>query len=335
MAGSPPPPTISSASAAFSPASPMGYLQTYGPRANPATALTWGLMDISIAVVVIVTALVVIGVLVRRVRALASTAPAAQSGSSGLAWIYIGMALTLATLFVSLIWTVRVLAEINSPAGKPALTLEVTGHEWWWEVRYLSDRADQSFVTANEIHVPVGQPILIRLKSADVVHSFWAPALTGKTETIPGRTNLTWLQADRAGVYRGQCTEYCGVEHAHMALFIVAQPQGAFEAWRQGQLAAASAPTAPEATDGAVVFEAHCASCHTVRGAPAHGLRGPDLTHIMSRRTIASGLLPNDVAALSGWISNPQALKPGSKMPATNLSGPQLAAVTAYLQTLK
>ncbi len=319
----------------FTPSSPLGYLKTYGPRADPATALTWGLMEISVAVVVIVTALVVIGVLVRRVRAPASAAPAAEPGASGLAWIYVGLALTLVTLFVSLVWTVEVLAQINSPPGKPALTLEVTGHEWWWEVRYLADRPDQTFITADEIHVPVGQPVLIKLTSADVIHSFWAPALTGKTDTIPGRTNLTWLQADRAGVYRGQCTEYCGQEHAHMALFIVAQTQAAFEAWREGQVAAASTPAAPEAANGAAVFEARCSSCHAVRGTAAGGLVGPDLTHLMSRQTIASGLLPNNTAALSGWISDPQALKPGSKMPATNLSGPQLAAVTAYLQTLK
>jgi len=323
--------------AGFTPDSPMGYLRTYGPRADPATALTWGLLDISVAVIVIVTALVVIGVLVRRARGAGGAAglPLAERGASGLAWIYVGLALTTAALFVSLVWTVQVLAQINSPAGKPALTLEVTGHQWWWEIRYLGDQPGQAFDTADEIHIPVGQAVLIKVIGADVIHSFWVPALTGKTDTIPGRTNLAWMQADRAGVYRGMCTEYCGLQHAHMALFVMADPPAAFEAWRQGQLAPAAAPASPPTAVGEAVFQAHCSDCHTVRGTPARGQKGPDLTHVMSRQTLASGALANSVATLPAWISNPQALKPGSTMPATNLSGPELNAVSAYLETLK
>ena len=317
--------------AAFTPPSPLGYLQTYGPRANPATALTWGLLDISVAVIVIMTALVVGGVLVRQVR-VCGTAPKIQRGPSGLTWLYVGLSLTVTTLVVALVWTVEVIAQINSPAVKPALTLEITGHQWWWDVRYLADDPTQTFDTANEIHIPVGRPILIKLTSADVIHSFWTPALTGKTDTIPGRTNLTWLEADRPGLYFGQCTEFCGVQHAHMALSVVAQSPAAFEAWRRAQVQPAAAMASGP---GEAVFQAHCSVCHAVRGTEAGGVVGPDLTHLMSRQTVASGLLPNNVATLSGWISNPQALKPGAKMPATNLSGADLAAVTAYLQALK
>ena len=321
------------ASPSFAPQWPMAYLSTHGPRADPATDLTWGLIVISLAVIVIVTALVAIGILVKRGRALADGAepPPAQAGPSGLAWIYVGLALTVVTLAVSLVWTVQVLAQIDSPAGRPALTIEVAGHQWWWEVRYLGDPPDQTFVTANEIHIPVGRPVLVRLIGADVIHSFWVPALTGKTDTVPGRTNVAWLQADRAGVYRGMCTEYCGVQHAHMALYVVADPAPVFEAWREGQVR----PAADPASAGEAVFQAHCSKCHTVRGAVAGRGDGPDLTHLMSRRTIASGTLPNDGATLAGWISNPQALKPGSSMPATNLTGPELNAVSAYVETLR
>lgn len=313
------------------PAWPMGYLATFGPRADPATSLTWGLMDLSIAVVVIVTLLVVVGALLRRTRAAGAMPPAGPGGKGGLAWVAVGCAITVAALLVSLIWTVQVLAQIDSPAHNPRLTIEITGHQWWWEAHYSTGDPSQDFVTANELHIPVGRPVQLKLASADVIHSFWVPALTGKTDTIPGRTNVSWIQADRPGVYRGQCTEFCGEEHAKMALYVVAEPEGRFEAWRLGQMATAGTSALP----GQAVFETRCGVCHTVRGTGAGGAVGPDLTHLMSRATIASGILPNDTASLSGWISNPQALKPGSKMPATNLNGAQLTQVVAYLETLK
>jgi cytochrome c oxidase subunit 2 len=319
----------------FTPPSPMGFLHTYGAHADPATALTWGLLDISVAVVVIVSLLLAVGVVVRATRAPAAAGlTQVERGGPGLNWIYIGLTLTVITLIGSLIWTVEVLAKINSPVGKPALTLEVTGHQWWWEVRYVGEQPTGGFTTANEIHIPVGAPVLIKLTSADVIHSFWAPSLTGKTDTIPGRTNITWMQASRPGVYRGQCTEYCGEEHAKMALYVVADAPAAFDAWRRNQLRPAAAAS-PANGDGQALFAARCGSCHAIRGTDAGGLVGPDLTHLMSRQTLASGLLPNTPSSLAGWISDPQALKPGAKMPATNLSGPQLRSVVAYLQTLK
>jgi cytochrome c oxidase subunit 2 len=261
--------------------------------------------------------------------------PAVRSGVSGLAWIYVGLGLTSVTLLGSLFWTLEVLAAVNSPGARPAFTVQVTGRQWWWQVRYLGDRPRETFTTANEIHIPVGRPVLVELRGGDVIHSFWIPALAGKTDTIPGRVNLTWLQADRAGVYRGQCTEYCGAQHAHMAAFVIADPPAAFEAWRQGQLPPALTPTTPLTIAGAAVFQTHCRTCHAVQGTQAVGVAGPDLTHLMSRQTLAAGTLPNGGAALAGWITDPQALKPGAKMPATNLSGPELNAVVAYLETLK
>ena len=347
---------------------PMSYLTTHGPRADPATALMWGLTALSLAVVGIITILVVWGVLVRRRRgAVASLADVpAERGAGGLAWFYVGMPLTVIALVGALAWTVAVLAAIDSPAVKPRLTLEVTGRQWWWEVRYLTPDASQTFITANEIHIPTGQPIQVRLVSADVIHSFWVPALTGKTDAIPGQTNVAWLQANRPGVYRGQCAEFCGLQHAHMGLDVVAEAPAAFETWRRGQLRPAAAPvTAPEIA-GEALFEAHCGACHAVQGTDARGqasgdfigpvtvaslaaeavadptrhsstggVVGPDLTHLMSRSSLAAGAVPNTVGGLSGWITNPQALKPGAQMPATYLSGAQLSAVVRYLRTLQ
>ncbi|MBV9512037.1 MAG: c-type cytochrome [Caulobacteraceae bacterium] len=311
---------------------PMGYLHTFGPRADPATALTWGLLDISIAVIAVITFLVAAGVVVRRARA---SLPAV-SEPSGAAWITIGVGLTVVVLAACLLWTVRVVAEIDSPALRPDLTLQVDARRWWWRLGYPGVQGGAGgFFSANEIHIPVGRPVLVELTSPDVIHSFWVPALTGKTETIPGRTNISWMQADQPGAFRGQCTEYCGVQHAQMALVVVAQPQAEFDAWRAAQAAPAAQPDTAETRQGEAVFEVHCAVCHTVRGSLAHGQAGPDLTHLMSRGTIASGILPNTTGSLSGWISDPQALKPGALMPATDLSGPQLGEVVAYLETLK
>jgi cytochrome c oxidase subunit 2 len=173
------------------------------------------------------------------------------------------------------------------------------------------------------------------LRSADVIHSFWVPALTGKTDTIPGQTNSSWLEADTAGTYLGQCAEYCGTQHAHMALRIIADPPDRFQAWRNDQLAAASKPpAASQAATGEAVFEAGCGGCHKVRGTLAGGALGPDLTHLMSRQTIAAGTVPNTPANLSAWIADPQHVKPGTQMPSIPLSGPELEAVRSFLQGL-
>ena len=173
------------------------------------------------------------------------------------------------------------------------------------------------------------------LKGEDVIHTFWVPSLGGKIQLIPGQTNLTWLEADRPGVYRGQCSQYCGQQHAHMVLTVFADPPKAFEAWREAQLRAASQPGSDEARLGEERFIERCAACHAVRGTRADGHVGPDLTHLMSRTTIAAGELPNNPGYLSGWIADPQGLKPGSLMPDPELSGPELASIRSFLVTLK
>jgi cytochrome c oxidase subunit 2 len=192
-------------------------------------------------------------------------------------------------------------------------------------------------VAANEIHVPAGRPVQVNVTSEDVIHSFWVPQLMGKLDMIPGKTNTTWLQADQPGAYRGECAEYCGVQHAHMAFLVVAEPPEQFAAWLEGQRQPAAEPTEPLAREGAQAFAREgCISCHEIRygASPVGGKAGPDLTHLASRRTIGAGLLANNPGNLAGWIANPQALKPGNKMPRLNLDAESLQALVAYLESL-
>jgi cytochrome c oxidase subunit 2 len=319
----------------------MAYLSGSGAKAYPVVGLTWGLLLISITVTVIVALLVVAGVLTRRSRSVfgeIGETPVAQPAA--MHWITWGVGISSIALVVSLIWTVAVLAQINEPPSSEPFTIQVTGHQWWWEVAYLSPDSSRVLRTANEILIPVGRPVRFRLKGADVIHSFWVPALGGKTDTIPGQTNVTWLEADRPGRYRGQCTEYCGLEHAKMAFEVVADSPTRFRAWWDHQLADAAPATAADTSAGEALFVEKCGACHTVRGAVAEGANAggqvaPDLTHLMSRRWIAAGAAPNTPAGLTAWIANPQSIKPGTLMPTLYLSGPQLTQLRAYLETLR
>jgi cytochrome c oxidase subunit 2 len=247
----------------------------------------------------------------------------------------VGTALTIVVLLGSMVWTFAVMAAISRPpaaAAKPDFTVEVEGRQWWWRVRYVSPDLQRSFETANEIHIPAGRPVHFRLIAADVIHSFWIPALGGKTDLIPGQSNEAWLEADRPGTYRGQCAEFCGLQHAHMIPLVIADPPETFTAWWDAQLAPDETP--PDLTDGEGIFRRRCGACHGVRGTLAGGALGPDLTHLMARGTLASGTLPNNPGTLAGWIANPQTFKPGAQMPNLDLSGPELARITAYLASL-
>lgn len=247
------------------------------------------------------------------------------------------IAVTVVTLFgllVASLLTGSRVAALPAPAG--AITIDVIGRQWWWEIRYPHAQADQVVTTANEIHVPVGVPVVINSTSPDVIHSFWVPALHGKRDVLPGRINTFWLQADRAGTYRGQCAEFCGLQHAHMAFYVIAEPREEFERWLQAQ----RAPAAEPATDGQrrgqqVFLSSPCATCHTVRGTPAGARNGPDLTHLASRRFIAAGTLPNTRGHLAGWILDAQGIKPGSRMPPNPLAPADLHALLEYLENLR
>lgn len=313
---------------------PLQYLSGAGSKAAPVVALTWGVLLISIIVILVIGALLA-GALWRRPREpwVQGQKSAILPHDGGLNWLWIGVGLSALVLLFSIAWTVRVLADIASAPAAPAATIEIIAHQWWWELRYLDAASRRQFTTANEIHIPVGHPVRLKLVSDDVIHSFWVPQLAGKMDAIPGQTNETWIEADRAGVYRGQCTEYCGVQHARMGIVLVAEPPDQFRKWWAHQLAAPRTPQGG-ALNGQRQFQRHCGGCHAVRGTEAAGTLGPDLSHLMRRSTIAAGLLPNDRATLTHWIADPQSLKPGAFMPAPPLSADELAAVDAYLETL-
>jgi cytochrome c oxidase subunit 2 len=315
---------------------PMSYLQAFGLKASQVLPLTWGLLLISLAVIAVVSVLLVRGLF----RSPKTTVDGPDSAPverpvAGTSRITIGVGISAFVLFLSAVWTMATLAQIGRPPQEPAFTVEVIGHQWWWEIRYLSDQPARNFTTANEIHIPVGETVAVKLISRDVIHSFWVPALGGKTDLIPGQTNVTWMEADKPGVYRGQCAEYCGLQHAHMALTVVAQEPEAFEAWRAGQLEPASEANTERVQAGLTAFIQKCGICHTVRGTRAQGIVGPDLSHLMERRTLAAGTLPNTPGNLAGWIADPQHVKPGNFMPQPEISAVELQRILAFLETLE
>jgi cytochrome c oxidase subunit 2 len=246
---------------------------------------------------------------------------------------------TLATtgvLFVILVLSSTTGRAITATPGHGALQVRVTGHQWWWEVQYRDSLPQHWVTTANEIHIPVGRPVVVELVSTDVIHSFWPPSLSGKRDLIPGRENSLWLQADSAGEYRGQCAEFCGHQHAKMGFLVVAEPPDSFARWLTLQRDTAATPTDSLATRGREVFlGASCPMCHAIAGTPAGSRAGPDLTHLAGRRTIAAGTLPNTRGNLAGWIIDPQAFKPGAKMPSNAMGSADLQALLAYLETLR
>jgi len=233
--------------------------------------------------------------------------------------------------------------RVTPPEPRPgdhALFVTVIGHQWWWE--YVYDKYDGqglNFITANELHVPAGEeevprPIYLTLKSADVCHSFWVPRLAGKTDLIPGRTNQMYFQTKEQGLFLGQCAEYCGTQHAHMLLRVIVDSPAEFQSWVENQKKPAVDQMAPRA-DRDLFLSQSCINCHRVRGTSANGTYAPDLTHLMSRQTLASGMVPNNEVELRKWVNDPQQTKPGCLMPAFGLSDQQVESVVNYLITLK
>jgi len=221
-------------------------------------------------------------------------------------------------------------------ASRAALTLKVTANQWWWDVEYSPSDPSRIVRTANEIHLPVGVPVRVMLTSNDVIHSFWVPSLAGKQDLIPGRTTDVHLLPRKTGLYRGQCAEFCGVQHAQMALDITVESKADFQRWYAAQLEPAAAPATPLQLAGyRYVTTRECSSCHNISGTPAGGQVAPDLTHFASRRSIAAGALPMGKGNLYGWIGDPQSQKPGSKMPTIGLEPNELHSVVAYLESLK
>jgi cytochrome c oxidase subunit 2 len=317
---------------------PLSYLSAHGGRAYPINSLLWALTAVSLVVVVMSIVLVLGGTFFtgRRPGTLLPGNIAVEQGRSGMPWIIIGVGVSALTLFGASVWTVVTLAAVAAPRARTAdLTIDITGHQWWWEAMYEDKSPARQIHTANEIHIPVGKVIAFKLRSADVIHSFWVPALNGKTDTIPGQTNETWLSASNAGVYRGQCTEYCGRQHAHMGFLVVADDPETFKVWQDHALQPAAPPRDPQQQADADTFVRKCGACHTVAGTRAGGVLGPDLSHLMGRQMIAAATLPNTVGNLSGWIADPQHIKPGAYMPRLDISGPELVQVRRFLETLQ
>lgn len=309
-------------------------LRPVGPDAEVVRDVLWRPMYAT----ALVTFVLVVGALLwaafrRRSGAATDELPGQRRLGIG---VGVATAVTMVVLFVVLVATVRVIRTNNGWPGPDPLQIRVTGHQWWWEVEYRTARQDQWFTTANEIHLPVGRPAELELVSPDVIHSFWSPNLRGKIDLIPGHENLMRLEADSTGVFRGQCAEFCGMQHAKMAFVVVAQTSDSFAAWQARQRVPAPAPTDSLTSRGRDVFlGGSCPLCHTIQGTTAAGRLGPDLTHLAGRRTIAAGTLPNTRGALAGWIVNPQDVKPGANMPPNPLSPDDLQAILAYLGTLK
>jgi len=249
-------------------------------------------------------------------------------------WAAIGLSLVLLLgLLAASVFTDRALARL--PLAN-ALHIELTGYRWWWEARYDDVDVSRMFTTANELHVPVGRPVIVSLAGADVIHSFWVPSLNGKKDLIPGRDTKVSFRADRPGVYRGQCAEYCGYQHAHMVLYVIADAPDDYERWAAQQRRPAATPATAEQTRGRDLFvRRNCAMCHAIDGTAAQGRHAPNLTHVASRMTIGAGTLENDTARRAAWILDPQQFKPGATMPAQNLPPDELFALNAYLGSLQ
>jgi cytochrome c oxidase subunit 2 len=298
------------------------------PAGAPAAAIhsLWQLMLWTTAIVFALVMVFLVLAIVRR----HSSSP--QSLTRGVTTAVTITVFVLVGLLVASVVTDRTVTAHASNA----VTVDVSGHQWWWEVEYEHSVPAERFVTANEIHVPVGRPVVLKAQSRDVIHSFWAPNLQGKRDLIPGYVTAIWIQADRPGVFRGQCAEFCGKQHAHMAFDVIAQPEAEFEQWRAHMRENAQEPQSDEERRGRDIFmRDRCSSCHTIRGTEAGGLVGPDLTHIAARQTIAAGTLPNTPDHLGDWIRDSQSIKPYNQMPPASYSRDDLDALVAYLASLR
>jgi cytochrome c oxidase subunit 2 len=306
--------------------------------AGPMSAHIFNLWNVFLWITAIIYVIVIAITLVAVMRARRRTAPYDTNERPLVISVSIGAGLTIAILLGLLMSSVAVGHEIGTFGSSSPKTIEiaVTGHQWWWEVQYSDPEPDKIFKTANEIHIPVGQPVLLRLATRDVIHSLWIPNIHGKRDLIPGRVNKLWIQADRPGVFRAQCAEYCGMQHAHMALVFVAESEHDFEQWKSHQQSPANEPMTPQQLHGRDLFlSMPCANCHAITGVEAYASLGPDLTHLASRPTLAAGQLLNTRGNLAGWVMDASAIKPGTMMPPNQMSGADLQDLLAYLESLK
>lgn len=303
--------------------------------ASPQALATSNLFVLTLLIAAVIFALVtglVIYIAIRYRRREGQGEPQANFGNKKLeiGWT-IAPTLLLAALFV---FTIEGMGNADPAVGQERQPdLIVVSHQWWWEIGYTS----VGITTANEIHLPIGRPMLARVESADVIHDLWIPQLARKIDMIPGNTNNVWLQADKPGIYLGTCSEYCGIEHGKMLIRAIAESQSDFDAWLASQKQPApQKPSGASALRGQQLFQQKtCISCHAINGVAPNAQVGPNLTHFAGRQTIASGILLNTPANLAAWLDHPQAIKPGSFMPNLKLSDDEVASLVDYLETLK
>jgi cytochrome c oxidase subunit 2 len=303
-------------------------LDAQGPFAASIASLAWFLFVVGALVLAAYTGLILVASWRRR------NAPPRTTPSASIPGLFIpiaGIAIPTIILIGTLVYTLNTMSAI--PSSFPdTMVVEITGHQWWWQVRY----PDAQVTTANEIHIPVRQPVEIRETSTDVIHSLWIPQLNGKMDLFPDRQTSMMIQASQPGTYRGECAEFCGVQHARMELVVVADPPDQFAAWLNAQKVIPLAPTDPHLRQGQQAFlGSACVYCHTVLGTNATGTLGPDLTHLASRQTIGAGTMPNSRGNLAGWVVDAQGIKPGNLMPPVQLDADQLQAILDYLESLK
>jgi len=302
-------------------------LDARGNEARHIAGAWWVMFGLAIAVYVGVAGFIITAVVRGRRRRRPEGAPASDG-----AFIWIGgIVIPVVVLALVGIVTVRTTAALRKPETR-ALRVDVHGEDWWWAIHYPAS----GITTANDLHLPVGRPIELRLTSDNVIHSFWVPQIGGKVDVIPGQPNYFRFTIERAGRYRGQCAEFCGIQHANMAIYLFADPPGLFDRWEAAHAQPPSEPSSELAAQGAVVFQRiACAGCHTVRGTQAVGTKGPDLTMVGSRHTLGAGTLENNAREMRRWITDPQRYKPGALMPAIPLSADDRTKLVAYLLSLR
>ena len=305
-----------------------------GPAAAEINGVWWTLLVLGSAVYLFVLVLVIAALFHRRREGDSSVSEDRRGVPARLAnrWIVAGgIVLPAVVLGAALTVSVAAMRRIPQTAPMGSVVIEVVGYQWWWSVHYPAEQV----TVANEIHIPVGQPVAVKLMSADVIHSFWVPELAGKLDALPDRTNTLVIEADEPGEYRGQCAEFCGLQHAKMGIVVIAQPADEFAAWIANQQRPAGTATGEAKRGEAVFLRSGCAACHTVRGTTAIGEVGPDLTHVASRRTLVAATILNTPEQLARFIRDPDMVKEGIGMPASRLGDEELAALLAYLESLE
>ncbi len=322
--------------AVFTACSDSGFQSALNPKSSQAAsiaALWWVMLAVFTAVLLGVMVLLAAAV----VRRSDNKEPTELSGPQKRNMVLIGgVIIPVIVLFAFITYSVFVGRYTAGVPHDVPITIEIVGHQWWWDVRYKVAGRHLDVRTANEIHIPVGVPVKFVLESRDVIHSFWMPNFQGKTDLIPGRKNYTWVTATETGIFRGQCAEFCGLQHAKMSFIVISEPEEEFYRWLERETQPAREPTTPAQIRGREVFEtASCTMCHTIRGTRALAEVAPDLTHVGGRQTLAAGTLPNTRGHLGGWLANPQSIKPGTRMPNLYMNQEELEALIAYLESLK